>query len=61
MSQLSIVPLGPSAALQVPKALSLVPAHCLELLAQCASYGVPVLGMPTSSGAKEWCIWWGGC
>lgn len=35
---------------QLPKALALIPRHCLELFCQCAAYGQPALGIPTASG-----------
>lgn len=38
---------------QLPKALALIPRHCLELFCQCAAYGQPALGIPTASGGRH--------
>ncbi|PRW45191.1 hypothetical protein C2E21_6279 [Chlorella sorokiniana] len=35
--------------LQLPKAVALIPRHCLDLFSQCAAYGQPALGIPTAS------------
>ena len=41
-----------NALLQLPKAVSLLPRHSLNLFLKCAAYGTPVLGsLPTTSGA----------
>ena len=49
-----------SLRLQLPKALALIPRHCLELFLQCAAYGQPVLGLPTASvmqpGTSRTCL-----